>query len=660
LLEPPLEPSIHSKLGKTEPLGLTFNGPRINFALFASHATEASICLFWSSKPEPDREIPLYGPDHGIWHVELEGVPLNASYAVRIDGKELLSDPYARSFSSVVAWGDFAATRRPFLCRIQPLPPFDWQGVPHPRIPIDELVIYEMHIRGFTAHSASQVKAPGTYLGVVEKIPYLKQLGVNAVELMPVFEFDETHSTKIYLASPQPRINYWGYNHISFFIPMSRYASRPEMAVNEFKLMVRELHRAGIEVLLDVVYNHTGEGTDYNVSFRGIDKRAYFMLDEQGQDLNFSGCGNTFQANSEYGQKIILDSLRYWIEEMKVDGFRFDLAAILSRGVNGHPLADPPILKAIAADPIISSAKLIAEPWDAAGLNQIVQFPKWGPWSVWNGSFRDHVRRFIKGTDHEISAFATVLSGSEGYGFSPTPQTSINFVTAHDGFCLRDLVSYQHKHNIENGESNTDGSDQNYSWNCGAEGPTQDLKIHELRERQMRNFWLTLLLAQGVPMILMGDEIGHTRKGNNNPYVQDNEINWFDWHLCQTNLAMLRFVSSLIHFRKKHPLLRKKQFLKTTDIEWHGHAPHHPDWKSPIRFLAFSLKGEHLLYAAFNADYRPATIFFPPLPNEQKWRLVVNTADSWEKQNFDEPEKGALLGPSIEMAPYSALIALSG
>ena len=639
--------------GRPDPLGLTFSGAAANFALWAGCASQVSLCLF-DSTYSLIAEIPMHGPQNGVWHIELENYPMDACYLYRIDGKDLVSDPYSKAFSNHYLWGDFSLARPPFYCPLKEEAPFDWQEVASPNIPLNELIIYEMHVRGFTAHSSSQVRQKGTFLGVIEKIPYLKELGVNAVELMPIFEFDETHATKVYSDKLHPRINYWGYNPISFFMPMSRYASRPGNALVECKTMIRELHRAGIEVLLDVVYNHTGEGIDYTVSFRGIDRPAYYMLDHQGNDVNYSGCGNTFQANTDAARRLIIDSLSYWVREMHVDGFRFDLGAALTRSPDGRPLESPPILADIAKEPLFQKVKLIAEPWDAAGLNQVGQFPKWGRWSEWNGFFRDHVRKFIKGTDNETGAFAAALCGSEPtFGYSKTPSSSINFITAHDGFTLRDLVSYQNKHNIENGENNRDGADQNYSWNCGDEGPTQNEEIHELRERQMRNFWLALMLSQGIPMILMGDEMGHTRKGNNNPYVQDNDINWLNW---ANHHSMLNFVSALLRFRKLCPLLHRSRFITPSDIEWHGHVPHHPDWKVHSRFIAFSMQGGTPLYAAFNADFSPAAIFPPPAPVGKCWRIAVYTADPWDRHHLDHPEKGPETGSSIEMLPHSALL----
>lgn len=644
--------------GKIDLLGLTINDLSSNFAVFAPNARQAALCLFQSSENQPDAEIPLFGPDQGIWHIEIRTPPPEASYLYRIDG-QYAADPYAKSFAEIYQWGDFSKCRIPYRCQINSLPPFDWQRVSSPNISVEDLIIYEMHVRGFTIHPSSNIKKKGSYAGIIEKIDYLKELNINAIELMPVFEFDETHSSKIYSAIHETKLNYWGYNPISFFIPMNRFAYDQKNTINEFKTMVRELHRAKIEIILDVVFNHTGEGSNYPVSFRCLDHLGYYMVDEFGNDRNFTGCGNTFQTNGETSQKIILDSLRYWVKEMHIDGFRFDLASIMTRACNGTPLTDPPLLKAIAQDPILKTVKLIAEPWDAAGLNQVGQFHQWGPWIEWKGMYRDHVRRFINGYDNETGMFATCVSGNQPTFPFGSPLSGINFITAHDGYSLRDLVSYQHKHNIDNGENNRDGADQNFSWNCGVEGPTQDPSIHELRERQMRNFWLVLLLSQGIPMVLMGDEIGHTRKGNNNPYVQDNEINWFNWDILKTNHSMQQFVSSLIKFRKNHPSLRKKQFLKDEDVEWHGHTFQHPDWKAHSHFIAYTLKGTPALYAAFNASPQKATVTLPLLENGKKWQLLVDTQRPWNDHYLDQLQSAPELGESIEMLSRSAILAIN-
>ena len=641
--------------GSPDHLGIQIKNSSVNFALFAPNAKEPILCIYQSLKDPPYAEFRMNGPSEGVWHLELFGSLEGSFYAYRVNGV-VLTDPYSRFAASSNRWGDLSPPRLPLLCPIRKESPFDWQGIESPRIPLKDLVIYEAHVRGFTVHPSSGVKNPGTYLGVIEKIPYLKELGVNAIEFMPVFEFDETHCKAG--GDARARCNYWGYAPIHFFLPMRRYASRPEEAINEFKTMVRELHRAGIEVILDVVYNHTGEDKDYLVSFRGIDKAAYYLLNEKGGDKNYSGCGNSFSPNGKGGMRVILESLRYWAKEMKVDGFRFDLASILTRGTDGKPLANPPILQEIAKDPLFKNVKMIAEAWDAAGLYQLGQFSKCGRWSSWNGRFRDHVRKFIKGTDCEAGAFATALCGSEPtYEASKTPLSSINFFAAHDGYSLRDLVSYQKKHNEENGENNRDGSNANYSWNCGEEGPTHRIEIQTLRERQMRNFWLALFFAQGVPLFLMGDEIGHTRKGNNNPYTQDNDINWFDWNYAGAHREKREFVSALIAFRKAHPALRRETFLTDAEIQWHGKDPFHPDWRPSARLVAFTLLGSQPIYVAFNAKEKPLTVTLPPR-NEKRWRKICNTKEGWKEQYFKEPKNAPPLEETIEMIPYSALVAL--
>ncbi len=490
---------------------------------------------------------------------------------------------------------------------------------------------------------------------MIEKIPYLKNLNVNAIELMPIFEFDETHCKNIEPKTGLPLPNYWGYNPLHFFAPMRRYATKSP--IDEFKTLVRELHSAGIEVILDVVYNHTGEGKekDYSVIFRGIDNSVYYLVDDEGRYLDYTGCGNTLNANHPAVLQFILDSLRYWVEEMHVDGFRFDLAATFNRGKG--PVSPSSILLAILSDPILSQVKLISESWDATGLYQVGSFSKWGPWSEWNDVYRDTVRRFLKGTKGQAGRFAKVLCGSEFlFSSSKTPFSSINYITAHDGFTLRDLVSYNEKHNEENGEFNRDGSNHNESYNCGIEGETNNPAITELRARQMRNFFLALFLSQGVPMLLMGDEYGHTRQGNNNAYVQDNALNWFLWDELEKNRKIHDFVSALIHFRKTHPELRQSRFLTDADIQWHGEMPNLPNWNDESHLVAFTLKGDAPLYAAFNGSSHSVTV---ALPKGNTWRSVVNTAEGWEKHHFLDPKKGAEMGEQIELAPHSAFLAKS-
>ncbi len=614
--------------GSPNPLGLSLVGDTSNFSLFSSHATAVTLGLFWDGKRE---EVPLQRTGDR-WHIAIRNIPPHASYAYRCQGpSELLynpnvwlSDPYAK------------IPIDPIKTKVALPPSFNWENDNSPRIPSQDLIIYEMHVRGFTKDPSSRVAHPGTYLGFLEKIPYLKTLGVNAVELMPIFEFDEAHGP-----------NYWGYNPTHFFAPTKSYAVADP--IYEFKTLVRELHRNQIEVILDVVYNHTGEGKekDYYVNFRGIDNCVYYMHDAHGNYLNFTGCGNTFNTNHPVVQQLILDSLRYWIEEMHIDGFRFDLASVFTRDPKGTPLSPSPILKAMANDPVIRRAKLIAEAWDAAGLYQLGSFPQWGPWSEWNGRYRDIVRRFIKGTDGKAGFFANVLSGSDM--IYRTPLSSINFLTAHDGFTLRDLVSYQSKHNEANGERNHDGTNQNDSWNCGVEGPTQDPKINALRERQMRNFLLTLFLSQGTPMLLMEDAYGHTRLGNNNPYVQDNPISWFLWDKLAENQKMFQFIASLIAFRKTHPQLRRTTFFTKADIDWHSSTPFQPDWSSSSRCVAFTLKGTPSLYAAFNTSDQLLPLTLPP----GEWHVIILTSEDWEFHK----NGGELVSP-VTLSPYSSLLAI--
>ncbi|MDE3045578.1 MAG: glycogen-debranching protein [Verrucomicrobiota bacterium] len=657
---------IEISAGSPSRLGLSYKDGTWFFALFSSHAKEVFLGLFLADSHEALRLIPLHRSGD-VWHIALKNVPAGTEYAYQcrgewnekagnlFDEKKWLADPYALALSTSPVWNK--PTEKEWVrAPIFQLAPFDWGHTKRPRLAKEDLIIYEMHVRGFTVHPSSGVQAPGTFAGLIEKIPYLKELGITAIEIMPIFEFDERHSKNIHPDTNESLPNYWGYNSVSFFALKRSFASDPTIqgALSEFKTFVKELHKEGIELYLDVVYNHTGEGKekDYAISWRGIDNQVYYMVDAQGTYRDYTGCGNTCNVNHPVVQKLILDSLRYWVLEMGVDGFRFDLASILTRGTDGKPLSNPPLIQAMANDPDLSRVKLIAEAWDAAGLYQLGTFPKWGPWSEWNGRFRDIVRRFIKGTEDKAGLFGIALSGCDFLYFSSnTPLSSINFITAHDGFSLRDLVTYQDKHNWENGEKNLDGNDQNDNWNCGMEGPTDHADITALRERQMRNFFLALFVSQGIPLLLMGDEYGHTRDGNNNPYVQDNERNWFLWDQLATS-PIFPFVRDLIAFRKAHPVLRKTHFLTDKDVAWHGHLPNQPDWNTTSQFVAFSTKTSPSLYIAFNASSHPATVQLPPGP----WKLVVNTNDPWDKHHFLNP--GPQLPSFVTLVPYSSMIAI--
>lgn len=658
--------------GNPYPFGATPSENGVNFAIAAKDAQQLTLSLFTEANPAtPFKEIALDPDDHktgDVWHVRVKGLPPFSLYGYLLTpfppetGTYLLLDPYAKIVASHAAWGNAQTPYRP-LGIITENTSFDWQGDRLPKIPAKDLVIYEMHVRGFTRDLSSDVKHPGTFLGMIEKIPYLKELGVNAVELLPIHEFDENEAKQNNPQTNEKLCNYFGYSTVNFFSPMMRYASEQsqDKAVTEFKTMVREFHKNGIEVILDVVYNHTFEGNEEGpvLSFRGLDRRSYYMIDPEGKYLNFSGCGNTFNANHPIPRELIISSLRYWVTEMHVDGFRFDLASILNRAENGAPLSSAPIVEAISLDPILSQTKLIAEAWDAAGLYQVGGFYPGTRWSEWNGRYRDVVRRFIKGTSGHKTVFATALCGSQDlYGWGRSPVCSVNFVTAHDGFSLADLVSYNEKHNLNNGEENRDGFDHNDSWNCGIEGHSSNKKIVMLRERQIRNFHLALMISQGIPMLVMGDEYAHTRHGNNNTWCQDNELNWFLWNQTDIRPGFYRFFRSLIHFRKNHPLLGRESFLSEQDITWHGIAPCKPDWEHDNSFIAFTLNNTNgpQLYVAFNAGHNMQTITIPPAGEGKGWRWVVNTHNPTPHDFFDEDQRQKLNSKTFRISSYSAIM----
>lgn len=661
--------------GFPAPLGCSRREGGINFALFSEHATAVTLVLFTPGEESPFLAIPLDPNLHKtghIWHACVCHLPSHVDYGYRIDGPRvrkpshhfdpsvLLSDPYAKALSTSHVWGE---KHRSIRGRVVLESLFEWNDDRFPRIPMKDLILYEMHVRGFTCHPSSRTKHPGTFLGVIEKIPYLKELGINAVELLPVHEFNESELLIKNPKTGQLLKNFWGYSTINFFTPMKRYATSSEWgaSIEEFKQMVKALHKAGIEVILDVVYNHTAEGDlkGPTLSYSGIDNSTYYILGPNGDYLNFSGCGNTFNCNHPVVSQLILDSLRYWVGEMHVDGFRFDLASILTRSETGEPLSDPPLIRAINSDPLLAETKLIAEAWDAACLYQVGAFPGGARWAEWNGKYRDVVRNFIKGTDNCAGAFSRALAGSQDlYGHGREPYHSVNFVTCHDGFSLKDLVSYQEKHNLENGEENRDGTNDNASWNCGEEGETKNDKVLDLRKKQMRNYHAALLLSIGTPMLLMGDEYGHTHHGNNNAWCQDTATNWFLWEELEKDPAFFRFYRLLIQFRKTHPILRRDKFLTDADVQWHGLLPLQANWGSESRFLAYTLKDQEHgndLYIAFNAQHTPATVTLPPLPADKQWFRVMDTALSSPHDFEEQPEK--LLEPTYTMQPHTTLLA---
>jgi len=660
--------------GVPYPFGPTIQGDSLNFAVYAKEAESLSICFFEEGIPSR-QEIeldPLYHKTGDVWHVLVKGLPQFFSYAYRITPKErsdvnyLLLDPYAKAVASDPHWDAGRIQRKPYrpLGKVACSHTFDWEGDLPPNIPKKDLIIYEMHVRGFTQHSSSQAQFPGTYKGVIEKIPYLIDLGINAVELMPIHEFNERETTHVNPETKKKLHNYFGYSTVNFFSPMNRYASRSDgdQAIIEFKTMVKELHLHGIEVILDVVFNHTFEGNEKGpvLSFKGFDRHAYYMFNEQEAYLNFSGCGNTFNCNHPIAIELIINALRYWVVEMHVDGFRFDLASIFNRAQNGMPIDNTPLVAAITHDPILAQKKLIAEAWDAGGLYQLGSFASKGHWSEWNGKYRDIVRRFIKGTPSQKNIFASAISGSQDlYGFSGTPCASVNFITAHDGFSLADLVSYNEKHNLPNGEDNRDGMNENDSWNCGFEGQTDIKKVVHLRKRQIRNFHLALMISQGIPMLLMGDEYAHTRLGNNNTWCQDNELNWFLWDQLDERTEFFKFYRSLIHFRKNHPLLGRDAFYNDTDIKWHGITPNNPDWQNDNRLVAFTLhfpNGDPSLYVAFNASHQYLDITIPQLNANKSWFWVVDTHKVFPSDFLDDNHSKKLMTEAFRIPPHTAIM----
>ncbi|HYG77493.1 MAG TPA: glycogen debranching protein GlgX [Planctomycetota bacterium] len=679
------KPLFVTARGDARPFGATLRVGGVNFAVFSRNAQKVALVLFKPGKEEPFAEIqldPTLNKTGDVWHIFVYDLPLDSLYGYRLDGpfapkaghrfnpKAIVLDPYARSISGGSKWGvpdiphgaaDGRLTRR---CRLD-LDEFDWEGDVPLSTPMGQTVIYELHVRGFTRHPSSGVRYPGTYLGLCEKIPYLKALGVTAVQLMPVLEFDELEQTHKNPLTGEQLKNYWGYSPLSFFSPKASYATSPGAQVREFKQMVKNFHEAGIEVILDVVYNHTAEGNENGptISFRGLDNAIYYMLDKQGRYYNFSGCGNTLNCNHPLVRDLIIDSLTYLVAEMHVDGFRFDLASILGRGPNGQVLQDPPLIQHIAEHPLLAGTKLVAEAWDAAGLSQLGKFPVWGRWAELNGMFRDDTRRFIRSEAGSASAMAKRICGSlDIYGDSSRhPYHSINFVTSHDGFTLHDLCAYTTKQNIANGENNKDGWDDNISYNCGHEGPTSNPEVLALRQRQMRNFLTMLLISQGVPLLSQGDEFGRTQLGNNNAYCQDNEISWMDWSLAEKNAGLLRFATMMIKLRKKQFALSREQFCNR--VSWHGTKVGDPDWTGQQRTLAFQMHGWHSqpdIYVMFNAHWEHKKFAIPPHEGRWVWKRLVDTSLPSPDDIVDEKDAIPLKpADHYVLSPRSAVILIS-
>jgi glycogen operon protein len=652
------------------------------------HGSAVWLVIYPAEGKEALTEIALHNKRNrtgDIWHLLVAGLPPVFSYGWRVAGPQgprhhfdpsvVLMDPASTALTGGGVWGKSSetdgrvTTRRSLYFRR----PFQWQEDAPLLTPMEDTIIYELHVRGFTCHPSSMIAHPGTFAGLAEKIPYLKSLGVTAVELLPIHEFDENDCTFTNPMTGERLRNFWGYNSIAFGAAKASYAaSGPEHGqVTELREMVRAFHAAGIEVYLDVVFNHTGEGDERGrtYSFRGLDNELYYMLKADGRYLNFSGCGNTVNCNHPIVRQLILDCLRFWVADMHIDGLRFDLASVMGRDYRGHVLVEPPVVEMIAEEGVLADTKLIAEPWDAAGLYQVGGFPYGRRWSEWNGQYRDQVRRFWRGEPGLAGALATRLCGSADlYQFSGRlPHHSVNFLTCHDGFTLWDLVSYNHKHNRANGEYERDGCNENHSWNCGAEGATDDPRILGLRKRQARNLMATLLLSQGVPMLLAGDEMLRTQGGNNNAWCQDNEVSWVDWSLMTRNADFHRFVREMIALRKRHPALRRRRFFRDGEVIWHGLEPYRPDFSAQSRSLALALDGRHTsrepdrdFYIAFNAWQEPLNFLIPLSPQGRPWRRVVDTALA-SPLDIVGLDQGPVVevGTSYAVAPFSTVVLIA-
>ncbi len=679
-----------SSVGVSYPVGATVTAGGVNFCVYSRNATGITLALFdQADDAAPAQSIrldPQANRTYHYWHVFVAGLragqlygyyaegPAQPDQGLVFDSQKLLIDPYALSVALPTQYSRAAAARpgdnTATAAKSVLVDPdaFDWEGDQPLKRDFDDSIIYEMHVRGFTAHPNSGLAAArrGTYAGLIDKIPFLQALGVTTVELMPVQQFDTQDA-------PGGLTNSWGYQPVALFAPHSPYSSRrdPLGPVAEFRDLIKALHRAGIEVILDVVFNHTAEGGPGGplLSLRGLDNLTYYLVDPTSRGMydDYTGTGNTVNANETIVRRLILDCLRYWVQRMHVDGFRFDLAAVLSRGEDGVPLTDPPILWDIETDPVLAGTKIIAEAWDAAGLYQVTTFVG-DRWAVWNGCYRDNVRRFIKGDAGQIRAFADSLMGSALLFRHPDrdPTRSINFVTAHDGFTLNDLVSYNAKDNLANGEDNRDGADHNDSWNCGVEGPTDDPAVNQLRQQQIKNFLVALFVSQGRPMLLMGDEVRRTQHGNNNAYCQDNELSWYDWDLTTPEATLLRFVREFLNFRKGSFLFTDRHFWGepgSATVTWHGVDLDNPDFSDDSHTLALELShlgsAEHL-HIIFNAYWEALDFTLPDLSGGECWHRLVDTALR-SPRDFSAPPRPLPQGQHLyRVAARSTVILIAG
>jgi isoamylase len=678
--------NLVAETGKALPLGASLIHGGVNFALFSRNATAVTLIVFESAdKNSPRLEIPLDKKKHktgNIWHCFIRGLQAGTCYLYRADGPffpergqrfnphKTLLDPYAKALTDISDWDygkcagydpdkpgrdltysyDDDIAHQPRCIVIDNN--FDWQDDMPLNYPLRFSVIYETHVKGLTAHPNSKVEHPGTYRGVIEKIPFFKDLGITSLEFLPVQEFNENEIIRNHPRTGERLTNYWGYSTVAFFAPKGSYSSdkSPGGQVNEFKEMVRELHKAGIEVILDIVFNHTAEGNEQGptISFRGLDNSIYYILNENRRYYqNYSGCGNTVNCNHPVVRTFIMECLRYWVMEMHVDGFRFDLGSILGRDQHGRIMENPPTLEQIAEDPVLNSTKIIAEAWDAGGAYQVGWFPG-GRWAEWNDKFRDNVRKYWKGDRKETRYLATRIAGSSDLYLRDgrKPFHSINFITSHDGFTLNDLVSYNQKHNEDNGEDNRDGNNTNLSYNYGVEGQAIDPIIKTVRERQLRNFFATLMVSLGTPMILGGDEFGRTQNGNNNAYCQDNETSWYDWSLLEKNAGLYRFVKEMIAFRLRHHGFMRPEFYTgkggtykgIPDISWFNEKGAPIDWEKIDYYLALRLLGtkadtladrdDNDFFIMFNANSESYTFTIADPPPKKKWYRAVDTGQT--------------------------------
>ncbi len=677
--------------GRPFPLGATPQSDGVNFSIYSKSASRIELLLFdGPDDPSPARSIMLHrhSPFHTFhyWHVFVPDLQSGQIYGYRahapqlpspgdrFDARQVLLDPYGRlvsmpdSYSRRQCGSTDGSCAKAMKSVVVDLSTYDWSGDVTVETPLSGSIIYELHVGGFTRHPTSglEMSKRGTFSGVIEKIPYLQSLGVTTVELMPVFQFDPQEA-------PEGLTNYWGYNPVSFFSPHHGYAvpgQDPAAVLDEFRDMVKAFHQAGMQVILDVVYNHTAEGNEWGptLSLKGLENRTYYLCDpETGAYHDYSGTGNTLNANHSVVRRLILDSLRYWVTEMHVDGFRFDLASILSRDSNGQPLPVPPVLWDIESDPCLAGKKLIAEAWDAAGLYQVGSF--FGErWREWNGQFRDDFRCFLKGDSGFAGKIASrFLASPDLYGDqSRDPEHSVNFVTCHDGFTLNDLVSYNEKNNQSNGESNRDGTNVNFSWNCGAEGLEVSDAIETLRLRQIKNALVVNLLALGVPMLLMGDEVRRTQHGNNNAYCQDNETSWFDWSLVEKNSGLLDFVRKLIRFRLDLPVREENaitlsELLHQTKIDWHGTRLFEPDWSRDSHVLCFTLHGQKNLFHFIYNAYWQSLEFELPSKNgigTRSWKKMIDTSVE-SPHDFCDLESACLIRDATQRVPDRTIVVLT-